>query len=429
MNILIAGVLLAAPPPEDFSRNKLVIERLATQMKALEADDFPTRHGASVELGQIGAPSVTPLLAALETRRHPHVWSVLASLGNVGPDAVPAVPAILVELSSSEDAEVRAVAANALEEIGADRKGVREALRKATADPDARVRIEAALAVVKLDPLDETGTAAIRAAFADVEVRDNAVRGLARLAPRVGERFVNELAITLVDTDVMIRYGSARALEGLGAAAAPATEALARRAVGAEATLDRLHAIDALAAIGSGAAKAVPALASTLQETRVPLEKMQPTGPAINLAVHSAFALLRIQPATPAAETVLLAAARNPKESINDRVKACEWLARERKDPEALQALVALNGYTNGLSRREPTRALTRLGRPEAVPALVEILSSWFQPARLEAARSLGELGPTAKPALPALHEAAQNPLDARLRREAQAAIKLIESK
>lgn len=74
-------------------------------------------------------------------------------------------------------------------------------------------------------------------------------------------------------------------------------------------------------------------------------------------------------------------------------VRACAALGlRERPDPRAIPALIQMLSDPDRLCAAMAADALVAIGE-EAVPALLEVMASGAQPARLEAVRALAEIG------------------------------------
>jgi HEAT repeat protein len=82
-------------------------------------------------------------------------------------------------------------------------------------------------------------------------------------------------------------------------------------------------------------------------------------------------------------------------------VGQCAALAlRYQADPDAIPTLIQALSLPDRLMARLAADALIATGE-ESVPALIEVMQNNSQPARLEAARALGEIGdPRAIPAL-----------------------------
>jgi HEAT repeat protein len=94
---------------------------------------------------------------------------------------------------------------------------------------------------------------------------------------------------------------------------------------------------------------------------------------------------------------LLLLALHDPVPAVGQ----CAALAlRYQADPEAIPTLIQRLSLPDRLMARLAADALIAIG-DESVPALLEVMENKSQPARLEAARALGEIGdPRAIPAL-----------------------------
>jgi HEAT repeat protein len=180
--------------------------------------------------------------------------------------------------------------------------------------------------------------------------------------------------------------------------------------------------LNALGKIGPPAAAAVPALVAALEDANVDVRwaanrALGGIGPAAVPALvdalqhpeedvrwHAATALGGIGPA---AVPALAAALEDPKESV--RLRAAAALKLIGKD---------LRGWAPAALRK-----MDLLGA--AVPALVAILKSSDYRTREIAARTLGDIGPVADDAAPALAEALKDPEEG-VRRDAAAALRRI---
>jgi HEAT repeat protein len=105
------------------------------------------------------------------------------------------------------------------------------------------------------------------------------------------------------------------------------------------------------------------------------------------------LAEIRVPYVTP----LLLLALHDPEPAVGQ----CAALAlRYQADPEAIPTLIQALTLPDRLMARLAADALIATGE-ESVPALIEVIQNNSQPARLEAARALGEIGdPRAIPAL-----------------------------
>lgn len=170
---------------------------LASLTGALASDDAYVRGFAAWMLGELGpraAPAVPALAAALERESEERPGVAAQALAKVGASALPAVPALCAVLKADQPRR-RWNAAMALGRVGpAAREGAVAPLRDAARDPDGRVRAQAVLALGRLRASDAES----------VEV----------LARALGDEWPEARAL------------SARALGWLGAPARPAVPAL-----------------------------------------------------------------------------------------------------------------------------------------------------------------------------------------------------------
>ncbi len=177
------------------------------------------RLKAVAVLSRFGSRGVPILVKVLKNDRDYTVRVVAAaSLGEIGPAAKNAVPA-LVQALSEKDREMRKHAATALYMIGpAAVPGLVEALR----DNNQEVGVWAATA------LGWIGPAAVPALERAIKDRDPRVRVLAvaALGKAAGEDAVTALVAALTDKNWEVRSGAARILGLIGPAAKDAVPAL-----------------------------------------------------------------------------------------------------------------------------------------------------------------------------------------------------------
>jgi HEAT repeat protein len=246
-------------------------------------------------------------------------------------------------------------------------------------DQDAFVRAAAARALAALPPAPEIMAPLWEKAFQDADEMTvlHALDALVATGPQAVPRLINALKHEKIRVHVI------RILGKMGPAAAPAAESLANLVADKNERVSEEAAM-ALGGIGPGAKAAVPALIEALQQGD------SPNAHAI------VYALGKIGPDAAAAEPVL-----------DDLLKRSSNLS-------------LVNAW-----------ALTRICPPseqlaaKTVPLLVAGLADSFPPVRHGAAEALGNLGPAAKPALPAL-QAALNDKDEGVRSAAAKAIAAI---
>src|SRR5262249_10564766 len=229
----------------------------------------------------------------------------------------------------------------------------------------------------------------------------------------------------LGDEQAVIRAAAAEALGGIDPAAVPA---LIRALQDPEKEV-RQAAISALGAAGAEAAAAVPDLVALLpQDGPRGLHVVRPLGaigpaavPALIRALRgrdadvrsrAAQALRLIGPEARAAAPTLVEVLRDPEARV--RVRAAEALWQVARDPAGAALLPAVRGGGDGALGRDAARVLGQMGpaaRP-AVPALVEALRDADNATGVLVAEVLGRIGPGAAAAVPALAEALREPED-----------------
>jgi HEAT repeat protein len=258
---------------------------------------------------------------------------------------------------------------------------------------------------------------------------------LARLGPDARDA-LPAVTKAVADTDLNVRLAAALALARLGGEAKAALPALLEGVTHADPAL-RQRAHEALRQFGPKARAAVPALIKLFGNPRIAyvygdapetIARIDPsqTDPAA-LAVLAgltsadafnraeiALALWHLDRTGPRAVGMLEAALRDPDFSV--RVRAAENLARIGADARAaLPTLVRALEDDIEMVRVEAARAIARIDprHPRGVAFLAGVLADpGSQPtAREKAAVYLGEMGPDAKPAVPALRDALRDRL------------------
>jgi HEAT repeat protein len=393
----------------------------------LEAMKDPkARYWAEVALAELG-PDAEPAVAALsefvsngEAEDRLQAMLTLAAIGDKASSAGPA----LVKALESGDTALQLPAAFALGKVKAD--GADEALAKAAAADEPFLAAVAAWALARIHPNDaalvEQALARLRKGLAnpDADARQAAVTGLSSLAdgmpPADREALAGEFVTLLTDGDPEVGRAAGAALIRLGPAAMQAIRAkladpgvrvqlmeviaalgaTAKPAVGELVTAlgdekVRGEATVALAAIGTDAAEAAPALAALLAD-----EKAEP-----GLRYAAAYALGRIGPAAVAAEPLLRGLAESDDEMM---ATVAVWATLRIKPGDA--------------SLFE-----------SAIPRLRRALRDDSELVRLEAAVSLGDIGPAAASAIPILELVSEDDPVKQVRQAAAEALPKIRAK
>lgn len=410
------------------------LERAVPQLiKSLSSKQSQVRNDAVAALGEIGAPSVRALIDVLGKESSDPVTAALAAaaLGMVGPDAAPAIPALtkalaskseklreqaahalagigpaakeavpaLADLLTSKTGQVRAIAANALGNLGEASAPATSGLIKALTDPDVNVRRESAQALGEIGPAAKAAVPSLIVALSDDQgaVTMHAAEALGRIGP------ASVPALTKAIGDPKIRGLAIMILAELG----PPAKAAAPSLIGLIKDPDkeiRREAIIALAQIGPDASQAVPALLAELKD-----EKSEARASA-------AYALVKIG----AEEQVLPILMKTISDKNDSKLRdVSAWGLVTLRPTNMEYVRLAIPHLVNGLSseidiaRRESVAALARLGNAAkvAAPDLAKLVETEKNPyIRNGALMALGEIGPGASAAVPAVLKAMSAP-------------------
>jgi len=194
--------------------------------------------------------------------------------------------------------------------------------------------------------------------------------------------------------------GAAEAFNTLVAGKAEAVPVCARVLRTAPEPEARWRAADALGKIGKDAAPAGPDLVVALSDDDPLVRRV------------AARAIGELAPDVPGAIPALVA--------MFPDVEAIRAVARfGPAGDEAVPALVALFRHDDPTVRWQAVRAVGKIGRPAAVPELIQLTGSDPDPlVREHAAEAMGDIGPAAAAGVPALVKALHDPV-ARVRRDA----------
>lgn len=190
---------------------------------AAEMNDAEKGNAAYERLKDHGVESLDILVEIERTGPVKTRIQAAALLGRLGPDAAPAVPA-LVEALASKDKGLRGMAAIALGRIGEAARDAIVPLDRALRDPDVRVRVAAALAIYGI-----TGESAAptRVLFETLAHHDPDVRAMvAEAFEQLGTPIVGFLVLSLENEDETTRVRAAKTLGAMGPAAEEARAAL-----------------------------------------------------------------------------------------------------------------------------------------------------------------------------------------------------------
>lgn len=304
-------------------------------------------------------------------------------LGQLGKDALSAVPVLQAAVFKDSSEDVRKAAADVLENLGVS---VVKLIGKQLDSPDANDRAFAMATLADLGEKAEPALEQVARALKsdpDPKVRRNAVFVL----KGIGKKALPHLEPALSDKEAVIRADAVEVLLAIGADD-PKTVPLLIRAL-----RDENLAVRSAAAIGAGmlgpkAAEAAPALIANLKEKDEVLRK------------NAGLALGRIGPA---AGEPLIAALRNKDPEVRHLAIVALQDLRERPASvlAALVVVVQEKEEPNEKVRQVAVAMLRELRRDfkqpnpplskEALPALVAALKDSDATVRADAAFALGE--------------------------------------
>ena len=370
-----------------------------TLTRLLGRDDVV--YWCCMALGEIGpdAAAAAPALAAGSQQQSAARGAPRggAGAGAIGPAAADCVPALTAALDSRDPA-VAAGAAYALGQIGPKAKAADSSLAKYAAGSDPLVKAVSVWALAKIEPQNEsrkqTAVAHLVAALRSdqPQLRHAALRGLADLKP-APEAALPAMSKALQDNDKSVAGAALFAVASFGDPAIPAlTDALKRKEL-------RPAAARILAQMGSRAKGATPALVEIVRTDR--------NGQSRSEALL-ALAATDADPKT--AVPAAIDALHSQREDV--RCAACFALGRMGKPAAAavpeLQKKLGDSDECGALA----AWALVRIAPDspqvarQLVPIFVKALNNCEPMVRVEAAASLQRLGPLAKDAIPALKRA-----------------------
>ncbi len=405
-------------------------ENLKSLTQALSGPDASQRIRAAQQLGEMGAAArdaVPQLVKTFADGDLAVAHEAIQAVGHIGPAASEAVPALTRLITAQASPILRHSAIDALRRIGAAARPAAAKLKESLRAPEPFVRVAAAHALAELAPEDSATQVQVLdlliAALGDAndELQGEAV---AALAAR-GASAVPALVKVASGRDETARRQACAALAAIGPAGRAASGDL-RTLLGAKDALTRSHAAHALGEIHADPQQDLPALEKLLKDDTASV-RAHATGA---IGQYAATA----QPAVPALiaaladrdEHVRLAAARALGSIGPGAAAAVPALAKALDDPlgsVTLEAADAL-GHIGAASlpaiiarlqdqNMQPIMIMVigQLGpeAKDAVPALIKLLDSSDDPIRREVMLALGSIGPGANAAVDKLLAMLQN--------------------
>jgi HEAT repeat protein len=376
--------------------------------EALASDSEDTRGWAAHALGQIGPPakSAVPALERVVKTYGPQEGKPsVEALGTIGPAAVAAAPTLHTAYDSLKADEDGGSLLEALMKIGAPPS---PGLLQQLDDPDPQRRADAAHLLSDFGLRARSAVPRLVTALGDPSphVRVAAASALVQVDP-TNSRALPALIIALDSTDLEVLVTAIPAVGALGPKAAAATPKLKRIAGRDDLTHQSYVGLQLATMIGtvkSTSAEALVAVAPDSEEGVATLAAL--AGQKGEARAEAIAALGRLGPRALTAAPVLATVARNGKGV--ERLHAVKALALVDPDHGAiLPALIDLlsDPRLGSLDNEEGSEVIIRLGRmgPKALPAapaLVRVLEDKreiehqpFGPAE-EAANALGRIGP-----------------------------------
>jgi HEAT repeat protein len=404
--------------------------------KVLKEADPTVRTEALDILAEIGKPAVPMLKKALQHEATAY-WACLV-LGEIGPDAAEAVPALADVLADANRPEVRREAALALGSIGPAAATAVPALRDALGQGEPAVVAAAAYALGQIGPRAKPAVPALEkcAESLDLLLRTISMWSLTKIEPQNETRRLNTvslLAAALGSRQTRVRRAAARGLADLKPPVAlvlPGVREAMRSA-------DMETAANAAEALGSLGEPAVPALVDALK-----IERIRPSvarilgrlGPAAKQAVPALAEIVRRDDRVPARCEALMALGAIGPDAAPSVPAIAESLRGTKEDicyaacyalgrigPAAIAAKPELQNKLRDANQSIALSAAWALARIDprsaevarlSVPLLLQGLADAEPRVRAEAANSLALLGPLAKDAVPALKKVLRDPDD-----------------
>lgn len=323
-----------------------------------------------------------------EDVRENAVWS----LGKLGEDAKEAVPS-LVEALQDENKHVRSDAAWALGKIKFNAEIAVPALTIALKDESKNVRKEAAWALGEYGPEAHTSlTALMEASYdSDFDVRKE-VRNAQQKIGSSSEALLNSFLVSLKHTDEEIRYKAIVSLGKLGAKASTAVEPLKELLRQEFSSKIRIEIIWTLSKISDGSLQSAEAIATCFSTSDVRIRS------EVLLALHQMNAPAQVL------FTLLGKALKDPEIQV---LRTSIKIIREQgaNTRNFFPAILLLLGHEKNLIREEAKNTLLHLSPPnlEVLSELEKALSHPHVNIREASVWAIGQMGPIAKNAYPAL--------------------------
>lgn len=423
-------------------------------LKALQHPDAKVRYRACATLARLGplAKFAVPELREALHDAHPVVRVKAAeALWKVEKTSARILLPVLLNALKDKNAEARAAAPGVIALLGTKAKSALPALVARLSDKDATVRLETILALGELGPIAAAAAPNLLALAGD--------ESFALLGPTVaatlssmGDKAVPSLLTALKDKSPARRLMAANALAGMDPAPADAAAALAET-LGDTDVMVRYHTARALGRIGTKARVALPRLQMALKDdapavciaaalaswqidgktTRLPVLRRALTDDKAAVRESACQALRAMGPAAKEAVPTLRKALKDRDEAV--RLAAAEAAgAVGRSAASAVSEIRALLKDEDPLVRLASAFALWQIAgtTKEALPVLIDGLADSGVVVPRRAVQLLGAMKGDARPALPVLldvYEVCREEEDSPLRSVVADALRNIDAK
>ncbi len=393
----------------------------ATPMLVEALKNPQTAYLACTAIERIGpdAKAAAPELGELITKtKHSHLLiQALLAIANIGPDAVGTAPQIVPLLDVKDDATIPVAAAYALGSIGA--KDADAALKAAMAKDNEFLQMVAAWALAKNNPGDiETTKTAVEKLVQGLKSNEPGMRTVAakglQLLQAPPELVGPELVVVINDKDPQVQANVIDAIASLGESVVP------RVAAALERPEIREGAVKVLRKLGPKAAAAVEPLIAAAKGTDP------------HFITDIQLALGAIGPASAPATDMLV---KNISSNDAGERESALYALRQigPKAASAVPALLKRTEADDAFEAYAAAWALARIAPTDAkvssvvVQKLVQGLSDHDEIVRMECAAALGDMGPAAKTAAPALEKASKADSNANVRSTAAEALSSVK--
>lgn len=393
---------------------------------------FLTAGNASAEaaeaLGHIGKPAIPALVECVTSPAAEVRKKAVQVLGTLGADAVPS----LVDALADKNADVRQAAAAALAPLRIGDKMVVLALAHGVHDSDQAVRRQCLTALQNLGPAARLAAPKLVAALkdsdgpnrlqiilvlqnlgeaerevlpvaagllkdADPQIRQSAVNLLARQ----GSPALPHLIAALKDNSPLVRFAAVAAIQRVPGDIKDAQPALTQLLKDG-AVFQRRSVVVLMGRVG---APAVPSLIELLKDDQnvirsAAIDALRTIGPDAKKAAPKLIDIALQDSYVPARRNAVAAVAAIEPEKLGDLFARVKKHGDDKVRETAYQGLY----YRVGKSTK-----ITALPAKLALPHLIDATKDAAVTVRILAANGLGNLGPDAKEALPALTALAQD--------------------